>query len=95
MRSEDTIFKNCCSSLTKDRQIAEHSNILVEPRLRKDTTVKGTVARDFCSQLRLWGFRIGHTDVTHPLLTSVHSPFNLLRTFKEGTHRSKTDCILL
>ena len=28
--------------------------------------------------------RLGHTDVTHPLLTSVYCPFNLLRSFKEG-----------
>ena len=36
------------------------------------------------------GFRLGSTDVTHPLLTSVYCPFNLLRLFKEGAHRSKT-----
>ena len=59
------------------------------------TSLKGTVARDFCIKLRLWGVRLGPTDGTHPLLTSVHCPFNLLRTFKEGVHRSKTDCILL
>ena len=28
--------------------------------------VKGTVAQDFCFKLRLWGFRLGPTDVTHP-----------------------------
>ena len=56
---------------------------------------KGTVARDFCIKLRLWGVRLGPTDVTHPLLTSVHCPFNLLRSFKEGAHRSKTDFIIL
>ena len=27
----------------------------------------------------------------HPLLTSVHSPFNLLRLFKDDFHRNKTD----
>ena len=63
--------------------------------LKSESTLKGTVARDFCFQLRLWGFRLGHTDVTHPLLTSVHCPFNLLRSFKEGAHRSKTDFIIL
>ena len=42
---------------------------------------KGTIARDFCYKLRLWGCRLGPTDVTHPLLTSVHCPFNLLRSF--------------
>ena len=29
-------------------------------------------------KLRLWGLRLGPSDVPHPLLTSVHSPFNLL-----------------
>ena len=33
--------------------------------------------------------------MTHRLLTSVHCSFNLLRTFKEGAHCSKTDDILL
>ena len=56
--------------------------------------LKGTVAREFF-KLKLCGFRLGHTDVTHPLLTSVHCPFDLLRTFKEGVHRSKTDFIIL
>ena len=31
-----------------------------------------------CFQLRLWGFRLGPTDVTHPLLTIMYCPFNLL-----------------
>ena len=31
----------------------------------------------------------------HPLLTSVHCPFNLLRSFKEGAHRSKTYFIIV
>ena len=46
--------------------------------------------------MRLWGFRLGRTDVTdvtHPHLTSVCCPFNLLRSFKEGAHRTKTDFI--
>ena len=42
-----------------------------------------------------WGFRLVPTDVPHPLLTSVYCPFNLLRSFKEGAHRSKTDFIIL
>ena len=41
------------------------------------------------------GLRLGPTDVPHPLLTSVHSPFNLLRSFKDDVHRSKTDYIIL
>ena len=31
------------------------------------SNIKGTVERDFCFYLRLWEFRLGHTDVTHPL----------------------------
>ena len=37
-------------------------------------------------KLRLWGFRSGPTDVPDPLLTSVYSPFNLLRSFKDDVH---------
>ena len=59
-------------------------------QILKNVYLKGTVARDFCCKLRLWGVR-GPTDVTHPLLTSVHCPFNVLRAFKV----SKTDGILL
>ena len=33
--------------------------------------------------------------MTHPLLRSAHCPFNLLRSFKEGAHRSKTDFIIV
>ena len=39
--------------------------------------------RIFCKH-RLWGFRLGPTDVTHQLLTFVHCPFNLLRSLKDG-----------
>ena len=46
-------------------------------------------------KLRLKGLRLGHTDVMHPVLTSVYCPFNLLRLFKEGAHRSKTEFIIL
>ena len=42
-------------------------------------------------KLRLWGARLGAKDVPHPLLTFLHSPFNLLRSFKDDIHRSKTD----
>ena len=88
----------------------QHACMLIRTRIRKYLRVwdedtisftsmgalfKGTVARDFCIKLRLWGVRLGHTDVTHPLLTSVYCPFNLLRLFKEGTHWSKTDIILV
>ena len=31
----------------------------------------------------------------HPLLTSVHSPFNLIQSFKDRVHQSKTDFILV
>ena len=46
-------------------------------------------------QTETGGFRLGPTDVPHPLLTSVHSPFNLLRSFKDDVHRSKTDGIIM
>ena len=46
-------------------------------------------------KLRLWGGRLGPTDVLHPLLTSVHSPFNLLRSFKDDVRRSKMDFIIV
>ena len=41
------------------------------------------------------GKAIGPTDVTHPLLTYVYCAVNLLRLFKDGVHRSKTDLILI
>ena len=51
--------------------------------------VKGTAAWEFFF-LNEWGFRLGLTDVLHPLLTSVYCPFNLLWAFQDGAHRSKT-----
>ena len=33
--------------------------------------------------------------VPHPLLTSVHCPFNMLWSFKDDVHQSKTDLIIL
>ena len=41
------------------------------------------------------GLRLGPTDVPHPLLASVHSPFNLLGSFKDNVNLSKTDCIIV
>ena len=38
-------------------------------QILKNVYLKGTVARDFYCKLRLWGVRLGPTDVTHPLLT--------------------------
>ena len=46
-------------------------------------------------KLRLWGVWLGPTDVTHPLLTSVHCTFNLLRSFKDDVRRSRTYFIIL
>ena len=43
-------------------------------------TLRGQKHRNFF-KLRLWGFRLGPTDVTHPLLTSVCCPFNFLQSF--------------
>ena len=40
-------------------------------------------------------YRLGPTDVPYPLLTSVHSPFNLLRLFKSNIHVHKTDYIIV
>ena len=37
------------------------------------------------------GLRLGPTDVPHPLLTSVHYPLNLLRSFKDDVNQRKTD----
>ena len=71
------------------------ATFLTQLLLQTSQLFKGTVARDFCFKLRLWGVRLGPTDVTHPLLTAVYCPFNLLQSFKEGTHCSKTDGILL
>ena len=41
--------------------------------------------------LRLWGFRLGPTDMAEPLLTAVNCPFNLLLSFKDNVHQSKMD----
>ena len=35
--------------------------------------------------MRLWGSRLGCTDVLYPFLTSVYCPFNLLQSFKDTT----------
>ena len=48
-----------------------------------------------CFKTETVGAQARSTDVTHPLLTSVHCPFSLLRSFKEGAHQSKTDFIIL
>ena len=42
-------------------------------------------------KLRLWGDRLGPTDVSDPNFIVLRFPFNLLRTFKDGAHRSKTE----
>ena len=41
------------------------------------------------------GYGIGPTDMPEPLLTAVNCPFNLLQSFKDGVHQSKTDFILV
>ena len=42
-------------------------------------------------------FKLGPTTVPHPILTSdsEHCPFNLLRSFQDGVHRSKRDFIVV
>ena len=42
-------------------------------------------------KLRLWGARLGTKDVLDPNFIVLHCPFNLLRIFKDGAHRSKTE----
>ena len=37
-------------------------------------------------KLRLWGDRLGPTDVPEPLFEILYSPFNLLQYFKDGVH---------
>ena len=65
----------------KRAAVQYYITVIQSNKIKIESTVclKGTVARDFCL-LRLWGLRIGPTDVTHPLLTSIHSNFNLLRS---------------
>ena len=53
---------------------------------------KGTVSQEKVFKMRLLGFRLGPTDVPHPLITSVHSPFNLLRLFKDEVKRISPLC---
>ena len=45
-------------------------------------------------KLRLWGDRPGPTDVSDPNFIVLHCPFILLRIFKDGAHRSKTEFTL-
>ena len=39
-------------------------------------------------KLRLWGDRLGPTKVSDPNFIVLRFPFNLLRIFKDGAHRS-------
>ena len=45
-------------------------------------------------KLRLWGARLGTKDVSDPNFIVLRCPFNLLRIFKDGVHRSKTEFML-
>ena len=56
--------------------------------------LKGTVSREFILNWD-WGFKLGPTNLPHPILTSEHCPFNLLRSFQDGVHRSKRDFIIV
>ena len=40
-------------------------------------------------KLRPRGVRLGPTDVLEPLFEFLYTPFNLLKYFKDGVHRSK------
>ena len=44
--------------------------------------------------MRLWGDRLGPTDVPEPFFKFLYSTFNLLQYIKDGVHRSKLDNIL-
>ena len=46
-------------------------------------------------KLRPRGVRLGPSDVPEPLFEFLYSPFNLLKYFKDGVHRSKMDNILV
>ena len=45
-------------------------------------------------KLRLWGARLGTKDVSDPNFIVLRCPFNLLRIFKDGVHRSKKEFML-
>ena len=45
-------------------------------------------------KLRLWGDRLGPTDVLDPNFIVLRCPFNLLCIFKDGVHLSKTEFML-
>ena len=45
-------------------------------------------------KLRLWGVRLGTKDVSHKNCIVLRCPFNLLRIFKDGVQRSKTEFML-
>ena len=45
-------------------------------------------------KLRLWGARLVTKDVSDPYFIVLRCPFNLLRVFKDCTHRSKTEFML-
>ena len=42
-------------------------------------------------KLRLWGDRLGPTDVSDPIFIVLRCPFNLLHISKDGAQRSKTE----
>ena len=45
-------------------------------------------------KLRLLGARLGTKDVSDQNFIVLRCPFNLLRIFKDGAHRSKTEFML-
>ena len=53
-------------------------------------TLKDSVRR-IVFKLRLWGDRLGPTDVSDPNFIVLRCPFNFLCIFKDGAHRSKTE----
>ena len=45
-------------------------------------------------KLRLWGARLGTTEVLDPNFIVLRCPFNLLHIFKDDAHQSKTEFML-
>ena len=42
----------------------------------------------------MWGAKLYNKDVSDPIITFLHCPFNLLRLFKDASRRSKIEIIL-
>ena len=45
-------------------------------------------------RIQIWKARLGTKDVTEPNFIVLRCPFNLLRIFKDGAYRSKTEFMM-